>query len=258
MTPQFDVFVRRNSWLHALDPRVKVAFVAVAAALTFLWPLPWPALATAAASVALALSAQIPAARVVRFLRGIAPLLLAVFALTALFTGGPGAILARVGPLRVTWYAVAQGGLLASRLLALALIFYVWLSTTDQAAMVRGFVALRLPYEWGLTLALALRYLPILAGLFAQVSEAQQARGLNLAEQRLWSRLRAYRPVLVAVVIGALRHGERLGQALEARGLGGAAAPRTTYRPLRLRRSDMAALAALAGVLLAAIALRYL
>ena len=40
--------------------------------------------------------------------------------------------------------------------------------------MVRGFVALRMPYTWGLTLALALRYLPILAGLFEQVREAQK------------------------------------------------------------------------------------
>lgn len=258
MTPEFDVFFRRNTWLYALDPRVKTAFVAVATAVAFLWPEPWPALAVAGMCLMLLASAQMPALRVARFLRGMLPFLAVVFVLTALFAGGPGASLWRLGPVRVTTNAVAQGGLLAARLLALALIFYVWLSTIDQAAMVRGFVALRLPYEWGLTLALALRYLPILAGLFAQVSEAQQARGLNLAQQGLWSRLRAYRPILIAVVISTLRHGERLGWALEARGLGTANVRRTTYRPLHLRRADRAALAVLAIILLAAIALRLL
>lgn len=252
MAPEFDVYFRRNTWLYRTDPRVKAAFVAVAAVLAFLWPLPWPALGVTAACLALLASAQMPPIRVARFLRGMLPFLVIVFGLTALFAGGTGATLVRLGPVQVTASAVAQGGLLAARLLALALIFYVWLSTTDQAAMVRGFVALRLPYEWGLTLALALRYLPILAGLFGQVSEAQQARGLDFAQQGLWARLRAYRPVLIAVVISALRHGERLGWALESRGLGAADVRRTTYRPLRLRRADRAALAVLALVLLLA------
>ncbi len=258
MTPEFDVYFRRNTWLYALDPRVKAAFVTAAVALTFLWPQPWPALAVTTACLALLASAQIPALRVARFLRGMLPFLVVIFLLTALFAGGLGRTLVSLGPVRVTAGAVAQGWLLTARLLALALSFYVWLSTTDQAAMVRGFVALRLPYEWGLTLALALRYLPILAGLFAQVSEAQQARGLDLTQHGLWARLRAYRPVLIAVVIGALRHGERLGWALEARGLGAPGVRRATYRPLHLRGSDIAALAVLLGILLAAVALRLL
>ena len=258
MTPDFDLYFRRNTWLYTLDPRVKAAFVVVATVLTFLWPQPWPTLAVAVACLALLASAQLPLIQVARFLRGMLPFLAVVLVLTALFAGGPGDILLRLGPVCVTASALAQGGLLAVRLLALALIFYLWLSTTDQAAMVRGFVALRLPYAWGLTLALALRYLPILAGLFGQVSEAQQARGLDFAQKGLWSRLRAYRPVLVAVVIGALRHGERLGWALEARGLGAAGVQRTTYRPLRLRGRDVAALAVLGIILLAAIASRIL
>ena len=44
--------------------------------------------------------------------------------------------------------------------------------------------------------------------------------------------------MLIAVVIGALRHGERLGWALEARALGGEGARRTTYRPLSFHRGD--------------------
>ena len=164
----------------------------------------------------------------------------------------------QVGPLRVTAAALAQGALLAARLLALGLVFFFWLSTTDQAAMVRGFVALRMPYTWGLTLALALRYLPILAGLFEQVSEAQQARGLDLAQRRFWERLAAYRPVLIAMLISALRNGERLGWALEARALGAPGVRRSVFRPLRLRHADLIALAVLGGILLAGIALRML
>ena len=162
------------------------------------------------------------------------------------------------GPFTVTATAAQNGGMLALRLLALAVVILLWLYTTDQTDMIRGFLALRLPYEWGLTLALALRYLPTFATLFQQISEAQQARGLDLAQRKLWQRLRAYQPVLVAMMISALRQSERLGWALEARALGAQGVRRTTFRALHMRRSDYLVLILLAGVLAGEIILRIL
>ena len=256
MGTEFDVYMRRNTWLYALDPRVKLAVVAEAIFFTFLWPSAWTALAVSAACLGLLWLAQVPAGRIAAFLRGITPLLLMVLGLTALFAGGPGPTLIAIGPLRVTMDGVVQGVLLAARLLAMGLAFFFWLSTTDQAAMVRGFVALRMPYTWGLTLALALRYLPILAGLFEQVREAQQARGLDLGQKRFSQRLSAYRPVLIAMLISALRNSERLGWALEARALGTYGVRRSVFRPLRLHRVDWWALTLLGALLLTGLTLR--
>jgi len=256
MSSSFDVYVRRNTWLYCLDPRVKLAYVAVATVITFLWPDPRVALGVAAAALALLLLARVDGERIARFLRGLLPLLVVVLVLTTLFSGGGGPAWFTLGPLRVTPAGFYQAALLAARLLSLGLVFFFWLSTTDQGEMVRGFVALKLPYEWGLTLALALRYLPILAGLMEQVREAQEARGLDLAQHGFIARLRAYGPILVAVIIGALRHGERLGWALESRALGGGR--RSEFRPLRLRYGDGFALAFLLLILFGAIALRLL
>jgi energy-coupling factor transport system permease protein len=257
MSSNFDVYVRRTTWLYCLDPRVKLAFTGVAVAITFLWPSPLAALGVALVSLLLLLLAGVGAERIYRFLRGLAPLLLLVLVLTTLFSPGGGTPWFTIGPLRVTPEGFQQGALLASRLLALGLAFFFWLSTTDQGEMVRGFVALGLPYEWGLTVALSLRYLPILAGLIEQVREAQEARGLDLQQHGFMARLRAYGPILVAVMIGALRHGERLGWALESRALGGGVR-RTDYRQLRLRRDDALALAVLSVILFGATALRLL
>lgn len=257
MSSSFDVYVRRNTWLYGLDPRVKLAFVLVASTLVFLWPAPVVALLVSLASLALLLLAGVPRKRVLSFLRGIVFLLALVLVLTTLFTPGGDTVLFSLGPIQVTAEGFRRALLLTSRLLALSLAFFFWLSTTDQGEMTRGFVALGLPYEWGLTIALALRYLPILAGLYEQVREAQEARGLDLAQRNLGGRLQAYRPILVAVVIGALRHGERLGWALEARALGGSQR-RTVFRPLRLRRDDMLALVFLGLVFAAAVILRLL
>ncbi len=137
-------------------------------------------------------------------------LLLLVFVLTTLFSRRRRPVVA-LGPLRVTWDGLHQAALWLPCLRSAWHFF--WLSTTDQGEMVRGFVALGLPYEWGLTIVLALRYLPILAGLFDQVREAQAARGLDLSQRRFVDRLASYRPVLIALVIGAAapRRAPRLG-----------------------------------------------
>ncbi len=258
MSVEFDAYVRRATWVHALDPRVKLAFVALVFLFVFAWYAFWPSLMICAVCLWLAGSAELGWARIGRLLKGLAPLLLFIFIATLLLGPRDGAIWLQMGWLRITEAAMRQGLVLVSRLLALALAFFLWLSTTDQRELVAGFTALRLPYSWGLTLTLALRYLPILAGLFQQVVEAQQARGLDLAQRGFMARLRAYRPVLVAVVIGALRHGERLGWALEARALGAPGIVRSTYRPLKLSRPDRLCLAVLAAVLVAGIALRIL
>jgi energy-coupling factor transport system permease protein len=201
-------------------------------------------------------AARVPVQQIGRVWRALGVLAAMVFVLTALFGGGGGAILLQVGPIAVTADALAQGLLLAGRLVALGLVFSCWLFTTDQSAMVRGFVALRMPYEWGLTLVLALRYLPIFAGLYGQVRDAQQARGLDLAQGGLGQRLRALQPVLIAMIITALRNSEHLGWALEARALGARGVRRTVFRPLRMTRADWLAAGVLAGALLAALLLR--
>ena len=258
MRADFDLYVRRDSWLHRLDPRVKLAFVVEATLLLFLWPAIWMALGMVLLCTFAMWRGHIPAAQIGRAWRIVAPLMIIVLVLTALFGGGPGAVWLRLGPLTVTASAVEQGVLFAARLLALALTLFLWLFTTDQASMVRGFVALRLPHEWGLTLALALPYLPVFAGLFEQVRDAQQARGLDLEQRGFWRRLRAYRPILIAMLIAALRNSEHLGWALEARAFGTRGVKRSVFRPLRLRRTDVITLIVCGAVFAAGLVLRVL
>ena len=258
MRARITPYVARASWLHHLDPRVKLAFVLVATLLTFLWPSLLAPLGVFFACLVLLLMAHIPIAHAWRVLRMMLPMLLMVFGLTALFGGGDAGVLLRLGPLRITPASVGQGALLATRLMALALVFALWLATTDQAAMVRGLIALRVPYTWGLTLALALRYLPVFASLFEQVREAQQARGLSLERRGLFGRLRAYHPILIAMIISALRNSERLGWALETRGLGAQGVQRSVFHPLRFGRLDRLALGTLTALLIGAIAWRVL
>jgi energy-coupling factor transport system permease protein len=94
-----------------------------------------------------------------------------------------------------------------------------------------------LPYEWGLTLAIALRYLPTLYGIYATVREAQQARGWVIGEGGFVQRIKSYLPILVAVIVTALRLADNLSLALAARGFQ-SGAKRTYLRELELSPAD--------------------
>jgi energy-coupling factor transport system permease protein len=254
-----NMYAPGDSWLHRLDPRVKLAFALLAsAALLSLGSLPLFLLFLAACHALLLLGAGVPAARLGWAWRLMLPITLMIPILWPIFSTTPGPIWLRLGPLAVTWPDVWQGLAMAARVDALAFAFFAWLFTTSQADMVLGFSRLGLPYEWGLTLAIALRYAPTLYTAFERVMDAQRARGLVIPRANPLRAARAYIPALVPVLIEALRTAENLSRALEARAFGAPGRQRTSRRQLRFTWTDGLALAVMLGVFGGLIAARLL
>jgi energy-coupling factor transport system permease protein len=102
------------------------------------------------------------------------------------------------------------------------------------------------PYKVGFTLTLSFRLVPVFFDAALAVLQAQRCRGLELARGGLVQRLRRFVPILVPVLIGALRRADRMAMALELRGFN-SGRPRTTYLRARPGAAD-----AVAGVLLVA------
>jgi energy-coupling factor transport system permease protein len=251
----FDLYEPRGSWLHRVDPRVKLLFVAELTLVLLLRPSLSLSLSVLAACHLLLASARIPWARLTAIWRLLLPL---TFVVTLLWLplmpqGSP--VLLAFWRIRITLPALQYGLLMAVRLDTLALVFFVWLLTTEQRAIVQGFVRLGLPYGWGLTLSLALRFLPTLHTTYLQIVDAQRSRGLDLRQGSLFSRARSRLPILVALLVTALRSSENVGRALEARALGISTVQRTSLHELRLRRSDVLCLVVLLLLLLASLAL---
>ena len=144
----------------------------------------------------------------------------------------------------------------ALRVNAMAFVAGLLLFCTEPSQLVRGLVKLGLPYTWGLTLSLSIRYLPTTYGLYQSIYEAQQARGWEPGRGGLIKRMRSYLPMLVAVMIGGLRMADNLAMALSARGLG-APYPRSILRDIRFRPVDWGLTFALLLVLGAGFILRW-
>ena len=120
----------------------------------------------------------------------------------------------------------------------MAFVVFAWLYTTDHPSLVRSLVKLKVPLEWGLILSLALRYIPTFQSMYSLISEAQQARGLNLSEEKGHRRVRAMMPIFVAMVISSLRASDQLAKALESRAFGASGVQRTNLYEIEFRRVD--------------------
>ncbi len=240
MSVALDFYVPRDSWLHRLDPRVKLWGVLLGFITAFLLSHLWMQGAFLLGLHLLLLHNRIPWRALHRLWRQMTVLVILILALQPFFAPS-GEVLVSVGPLRLTVGGLIEGGLLAVRALVIAFLVGTLLFTTDQRTLVQALVRLGLPYIWGLTFSLTLRFLPAIQQLFVTVREAQAARGW-VAEGNLLQRLRDYLPVLVAVIIGTLRMSDRLTLALAARGLA-TTVSRTAWRDLRMRAVDWLSLA---------------
>lgn len=188
-----------GSWLHRAPAAGKLGGLSVVVVGVLLLPGP-PAVGLATlATLALYASAGLGPSvlwRQVRPLRWVVAALLAF----QLVTSGWETSVSVVGTLLLTVALAA--------LLTLTTPMSELLDVIERA--LRPLRAVRVdPVRTALVLALAIRAVPVVAGLAAQVRDAQRARGLN-------GSIRAY---AVPLVVRSLQHADALGEALVARGL---------------------------------------
>ena len=96
--------------------------------------------------------------------------------------------------------------------LAVGLLF---LTTTRVEEVAYALGRLGVPYQVGFTLTLSFRLVPVFFDAALSVVQAQRCRGLEFSRGGLVARLRRYVPVIVPVLIGALRRADRMAMALE-------------------------------------------
>ncbi|MGH2544535.1 MAG: energy-coupling factor transporter transmembrane component T family protein [Ardenticatenaceae bacterium] len=243
----YDLYVPHPGWLQRLDPRTKLLLVGVGALL-------FVAAGGALSLVALVVglhgilrSSQVSWSRLGWVFGQLRWLLAIILLLFPWIAAAPGRSLFEVGPLVVTDRDLSLAAATAARVWGMSLLAMALLFTTTQRELVRALVALGMPFRWGLTLAIALRYIPSFARQAEQIQEAQAARGWDATRGDLFKRLRALGPVFVALTIHVFRTVDTLTLALTARGIG-RPAPRTDRSPLRMTRRDWIALVIALGL----------
>ena len=188
-----------DSILHRAPAGLKLLLLALGMVVLAVFRSPWAVGAGAAVLIGLAAMARIGLRAMAAQLRPVLWFAVAVAALQV-WLAGPRAAVVVTGALLL---AVAAAGLVTLTTRAEQLLDVV-------VAAIRPLRPLHVdPERVALVLALAIRSVPVLAGLARDVQEARMARGAT----------RSVRALAVPLVIRALRHADRLGEALAARGV---------------------------------------
>jgi len=123
------------------------------------------------------------------------------------------------------------------RFLVLVGSFSVFFLTTSPDHLGLALEQSHVPYEFCFAFITAVRFVPVLAEEAQAIMDAQKARGLELEKGNFLKRVRNYIPILIPLIVSAIRRSLELAEAMESRAWG-AAEKRTNLYVLELKRRD--------------------
>ncbi len=258
----FGQYYPSNSFAHKCDPRTKILFLVVYIVAIFLCQNFYALAACAAAFVLVTAFSGVPFKSLLKSVRGILFLLLFMTVLNLFFHQGE-KVLWQWKFIKITQEAVYFTLFLAARLFLLVLGSSLLTLTTTPVSLADGIESLLSPlkiirfpvHEMALVMSIALRFIPILTDETGRIMNAQKARGADFESGGLLKRIKALLPVLIPLLISALRRAEELGDAMDARCYSGSKV-RTKYKKLTFAWRDFVALFAAAALLAGVILLR--
>jgi len=257
MTGFVDLFTEADSALHRLDPRVKIIGVLMLSLLALIVSGLGYLLVLAVIMVLLLVLGRASLSKTMFAFTYVFRVMILIVVLWPIFEPGGVNVLLEVGPLKITWEGVLDGIGTAIRVFCLAAVWYILMFTTSQRDLVRALVKLGLRFDFGLSLAMSLRFLPTFSETVESIKDAQRARGMELDRGGLAKRARNYIAVLVPTTVTALRTADTLSLALQSRAYG-ARTDRTYLRELAMRPADYAALIIVVAAFAVPFAAKYL
>lgn len=250
----FGQYYNANSFVHKTDPRIKILLLIAYIVAVFL---AGNFLSLAAVLVFLIIAvmfSSVPIGSVLRSIKAIFFLILFTAVLNVLFH-------VRSETDTVYFWVITKEGLLSAAFLASRLILLVTgsslltLTTTPVSltdgleSLLKSLALIKFPvHELALIMSIALRMIPTLANETDRIICAQKARGADFESGNIISRLKALVPVLIPLIISALRRADELGDAMDARCYWGSK-DRTKYKKLKLSFRDPVAVIFVGGLI---------
>ncbi len=256
----FGQYYPAKSFVHSLDPRLKLLFLIAYIVALFLADTFYGMALCALVLVVTIISARVPFGSVLRSVKGIIFLLAFTSVLNLFFHGGD-TVLVHWGVIKITLEGILFTVFLMLRLVFLVLGSAVLTLTTTPVSLTDGLESLLKPLTFikfpvhalALIMSIALRFIPTLMDETNRIISAQKARGANFESGNVFKRIKAIIPVLIPLLISAFRRAEELGDAMDARCYSGSK-NRTKYKKLTFTWRDiigvLVAAAMIAGVVL--------
>lgn len=242
-------FYNVDSVVHRLDPRVKILFALLFVSSLFLGQNP---VLFVTAFVVLGIYIRLSHVPLKFIFRGTKTLgfFVLLTGVMNLFTVKGTSVVLEWGFIRIT-----ETGINAAIYTSLRLIFMIVGSsmmtyTTTPNSLTDGLEKMLgwlkkcgVPvHQFAMIMSIALRFVPVLADELDKIMKAQMARGIDFNEGNLFQRLRKLVPILIPLLVSAVKRSEELAMAMDARCYHGGEG-RTKMKPLLYQRRDYIAYA---------------
>jgi energy-coupling factor transport system permease protein len=235
--------------LRRLDPRTSIVLTVLFSVLVFVVDNPGAAVILMCAFLGLSFAARLPAPVMKKNFRLLAALLAFITVTQLLF--GPGErYLLKIpeglpfgGRGALKWDGLVLSLVTGCRLAALMLLLPLCTMTTGIQRLALGLTKLGLNYRAAYIVTAVFNLIPALEREALEIIDAQKLRGMRAFEERgLWKKLKACPPLVIPLVLGAMRRSRLLGIAMDARGFG-AYPSKTWIETIRIGPADYLAFA---------------
>ncbi|MBS3971501.1 MAG: energy-coupling factor transporter transmembrane protein EcfT [Erysipelotrichia bacterium] len=248
-------YIPNNSWVHRLDPRIKIVNMLLLMIAVFL-PARFAGYGVLmVVAVGLVLLSKLKFGFIVKSLKPV--LLMLVFLLLInIFVLRTGYVVVNIFGLMVFSDALFQTAYIVVRLLLMIMITTLLTATTKPLDLTLGIEDLLSPFkrfkvpahEIAMMISIALRFIPTLIEESQRIMKAQASRGVDLNEGKLNEKIVAILSLIVPLFVSSFQRAEELADAMEARGYS-PTSTRTRYKQLKVTFKDWIAFSFVMAVL---------
>ena len=252
-----------DSWVHRLDPRVKILLTIALIVIVFLVKSIFGYALILAFMYGVSRLAHVPFKLLIKGLKPLRFILILTFILNVFFTGASDEPIFtwNLGFVTITGAGLVRAVHFSLRLIFLVISTSLMTLTTSPIQFSDGMEMLLSPlkvihfpaHELAMMMSIALRFIPSLMEETDKIMKAQMARGADFESGNLITRAKAMVPLLVPLFVSSFRRAGDLAMAMEARCYHGGEG-RTRLRVLKLSLDDLLAALGVAILLILVIA----
>lgn len=258
-------FFPGNSFIHKMDPRMKLVAVLLYIIMLFVASHPLSLIVGVALLAVMYAVSKIPAAMVLKSLKPVIPIIIFTSVLNVFFISGEP--LFSWWLIEITKEGITMAVLMSVRIVCLIAGSSLLTYTTSPIELTDALERLMKPlnkikvpvHELSMMMTIALRFIPTLIEETDKIISAQKARGADMETGGLMQRAKALIPILIPLFVSSFRRADELAMAMECRCYRGGEG-RTRMKQLHLSPRDFVALivviAAFGGIIAMNILLR--
>lgn len=153
------------------------------------------------------------------------------------------------GPYTITLQQLFYHLNMTMKVICVVPVALLFIACTNPSEFAASLASIGVSYRIGYSVSLALRYIPDVQREYHNISQAQQARGIDLSgKDKLFTRLKNSVAILLPLILSSLNRIETVSNAMELRGFG-KNKKRTWYSLRKMQRNDWLVLAFAVAVL---------